>query len=31
MQGHTNGELRIKSQSRVGIGPMDGPEFGVWS
>ena len=28
VQGHTNGGLRIKSWSRIGVGPMDGPEFG---
>ena len=31
VQGRTNGGLRIKSQSRIGVGPMDGLEFGVRS
>ena len=31
VQGCTNGGLGIESQSRIGVGPMDGPEFGDWS
>ena len=31
VQGHTNGELGIESRSRIRVGPMDGPEFGVRS
>ena len=31
VQGRTNGGLGIESQSRIGVGPMDGPEFGDWS
>ena len=28
VQGRTNGGLRIESQSRIRVGPMDGPEIG---
>ena len=28
VQGRTNGGLRIESQSRIGVGPMDGSEIG---
>ena len=27
VQGRTNGELRIESRSRIGVGPMNGPKF----
>ena len=27
VQGHTNGGFGIESRSRIGVGPMDGPEF----
>ena len=28
VQGHTNGELGVESRSGIGVGPMDGLEFG---